>query len=194
VGEEHAIDAQTTRLGARIRDLRRGRSLTLAQLAELADLSHPFLSQVERGLARASMGSLDRILHALGSSQVELYASLDDEQRFAGQPAVTVTRAADGTHAKYGLTDGRMLVHGSRRFVPVEIASRITDFGEYFRHDEDEWVYAIDGRVAIDLEGKPLTILESGDSIYFAGGIGHRWASPDGAPYRAITIKEARRS
>src|ERR1700704_1743159 len=37
-------------LGAAIRRLRKERGLTLVQLARLAELSHPFLSQLERGL------------------------------------------------------------------------------------------------------------------------------------------------
>ena len=60
------------RIGRYVRMLRRARGLTLMQLAALADLSQPFLSQLERGQARPSMASLGRIAHALGSSQLEL--------------------------------------------------------------------------------------------------------------------------
>ena len=51
-----------TDLGARVRTLRRERGLTLKGLGRLAGLSHPFLSQVERGLARPSveLGRADR--------------------------------------------------------------------------------------------------------------------------------------
>ena len=45
------------------------------RLAELSGLSHPFLSQLERGHARPSMVSLERIARALGSSQLELIAA-----------------------------------------------------------------------------------------------------------------------
>ena len=58
-------------LGSRVRALRTQRGLTLVQLAALADLSHPFLSQLERGLARPSMASLEKIASALGTSVVE---------------------------------------------------------------------------------------------------------------------------
>jgi transcriptional regulator with XRE-family HTH domain len=43
-----------TDLGARVRALRRERGLTLKGLGRLAGLSHPFLSQVERGPASAT--------------------------------------------------------------------------------------------------------------------------------------------
>ncbi|MFJ9906177.1 helix-turn-helix domain-containing protein [Streptomyces sp. NPDC101152] len=55
-----------TELGAAIRQLRKEPGLTLVQLARLAELSHPLLSQLERGLTRPSMPSLHRIARALG--------------------------------------------------------------------------------------------------------------------------------
>ena len=75
-----AIPAEKTptgdeRLGAHLRELRKARGLTLTQLAEAATLSHPFLSQLERGLARPSMASLERLARALGTSRVELIAA-----------------------------------------------------------------------------------------------------------------------
>jgi transcriptional regulator with XRE-family HTH domain len=42
-------------MGATLRELRRRNGLTLVQLAERTDLSHSFLSQIERGLAQPSM-------------------------------------------------------------------------------------------------------------------------------------------
>src|ERR1700741_4662645 len=52
-------------LGARVRELRHERGLTLKALGRSAGLSHPFLSQLERGLARPSVSSVERIATAL---------------------------------------------------------------------------------------------------------------------------------
>ena len=59
-------DEATTALGARVRSLRQERGWTLKDLGREAGLSHPFLSQLERGLARPSVGSVERIARALG--------------------------------------------------------------------------------------------------------------------------------
>src|SRR5204863_1922697 len=61
-------------LGGRVRSLRRQRGLTLKGLGRLAGLSHPFLSQVERGLARPSVGSVERIAAALDVSVAQLWS------------------------------------------------------------------------------------------------------------------------
>src|ERR1700736_2644725 len=71
-------------LGAEIRRRRREHGLTLVRLAEQAQISHPFLSQLERGLARPSMLTLARIAGALGTTQVELMLAADTGGR--GEP------------------------------------------------------------------------------------------------------------
>ena len=88
---------QQARLGRQIRQLRQEQGLTLVALAGLTRLSHPFLSQLERGLARPSMGSLERIATALHSSQSELMARAVDDGAPAAGPPFTVVRADGGT-------------------------------------------------------------------------------------------------
>jgi quercetin dioxygenase-like cupin family protein len=135
------------------------------------------------------MGSLDRIARALGSSQLELMAS-DDEIAPSGSTASSIVRARQGVTGPYGSSQGRLLVQGPSRFHPVEIVGSNTEPGDYFFHIEHEFVYVMGGAVAVDLDGRPVELLGTGDSIYFGGGIGHRWSSADGNEYRLIVVKE----
>lgn len=191
---ETAIDQQTERIGARIRALRRARGLTLVQLAELAELSHPFLSQLERGRARPSMVSLQKIAQALGSSQLELIAAAEEDPREAPDPAAALVRASDGTRGNYGGGEARMLVHGSRRFIPMEFTGANDDAGDYFIHDEDEFVHVIDGAVEVDLGPQGVSILRAGDSLYYIGGTPHRWRAVEAGGYRLFVVKERPRT
>jgi transcriptional regulator with XRE-family HTH domain len=61
-------EAQATALGAFIRSQRELARLSLRQLAELTSLSHPYLSQVERGLHQPSVRVLKLIAEALNVS------------------------------------------------------------------------------------------------------------------------------
>ena len=91
------------RLGARIRSVRQARGLTLVELARLAELSHPFLSQLERGQARPSMVSLERIARALGSSQIELIAAATDDLVPSGTgDRVSLVRRREGPQGPFG--------------------------------------------------------------------------------------------
>lgn len=60
-------------LGTFIRDQRRLTHLSLRKLAELADVSNPYLSQIERGLRKPSADILQQIARALSISSESLY-------------------------------------------------------------------------------------------------------------------------
>ena len=185
-----AIDAQAGRIGERIRGLRHARGLTLVQLADLAELSHPFLSQLERGLARPSIASLEKIARALGSSQVELLASALQPVEGEDTP-VSLVRAKSGPKGHYAEGQATMLALGdSRRFHPMELEGANTEFGDPFLHAEDEFLHVVAGRIEVDLGEQGLFELEPGDSLYYVGGTPHRWRSLDGEGYRLFIVKE----
>lgn len=184
-----APDAQAERIGGRIRRLRHARGYTLVQLAEIADLSHPFLSQLERGLARPSIASLEKIARALGTSQVELLAGAVGP---AVEPAapVSLVRAGTGSRGHYAEGEAEMLVRGdARRFHPLTVEGANPDFGDAFIHAEDEFLHVLAGRVEVDLRERGCHRLEPGDSLYYAGGTPHRWRALDGG-YRLLVVKE----
>ncbi len=69
-------------LGAYLREQRESAELSLRQLAELAGISNPYLSQIERGLKKPSAEILQRIARALQVSAESLYvrAGILDER------------------------------------------------------------------------------------------------------------------
>jgi transcriptional regulator with XRE-family HTH domain len=60
-------------LGSFIRDQRRTARLSLRKLSELAGISNPYLSQIERGLRKPSADILQAIARALQISSETLY-------------------------------------------------------------------------------------------------------------------------
>jgi transcriptional regulator with XRE-family HTH domain len=67
-------DAQVEALGAFIRSQRKLANLSLRQLAEMTNLSNPYLSQVERGLHQPSVRVLKLLSEALNVSAETLLA------------------------------------------------------------------------------------------------------------------------
>jgi transcriptional regulator with XRE-family HTH domain len=167
--------------------------MTLVRLAETTDLSHPFLSQLERGLAQPSLSSLRRIASALETSPIELIAEADAAA--SGHPSVEVHRQGE-TNASVpeGFAAGaaRMLAHGSRPLHPMEVTGGATEPGEVFVHAEDEFVYVIEGAIHVEIDGDE-TVLSAGDSAYYAGGVRHRWWSADLGTYRLVVVKQGLR-
>ena len=82
-------------LGGFIREQRDQAQMSLRQLAKAAEVSNPYLSQVERGLRKPSAEILGRIAQGLRISAESLYvqAGILDERE--GDEAVTTAIAAD---------------------------------------------------------------------------------------------------
>ena len=76
------LEARLRDLGSFIRDQRRRDRLSLRKLSELAGISNPYLSQIERGLRKPSAEILQAIARALRISAETLYvrAGILDER------------------------------------------------------------------------------------------------------------------
>jgi transcriptional regulator with XRE-family HTH domain len=68
-----AIEQRLHDLGEFIRDQRRNARLSVRRLSELAGISNPYLSQIERGLRKPSADILQQIAKALRISSETLY-------------------------------------------------------------------------------------------------------------------------
>lgn len=175
-------DAAQMSLGAEIRRRRKEHGLTLTNLAAQAQISHPFLSQLERGYARPSMTTLERIATALETTQVSLMLSAKPTD-----VRNNATPVPDGTHllrADEGTTlpqEGdqigyaRLLVGHDAAFYPQEHLLSKGEYAGYFQHEQDEWVYVVTGEIEVDLGDGTFVELREGDSLYYAGNTPHRW-------------------
>ncbi|MFC8126707.1 helix-turn-helix domain-containing protein [Streptomyces sp. NPDC057302] len=167
-------DADTPQIGPGIRRLRRALDLTLADVAARAGVSAPFLSQVENGRSRPSMGSLQRIADALDTTAVQLLASADPPR------PVDVVRGgsasvSEGAGEGPGGTAGRMrpLVRGHQRLHALEFTGN-HEWGREYRHRNDEILYVADGSAEVEADGSVYR-LERGDTLYCAAELPHRW-------------------
>jgi transcriptional regulator with XRE-family HTH domain len=157
-------------LGARVRELRRERGLTLKGLGRLAGLSHPFLSQVERGLARPSLISVQRIADALGVPVAELWAP-----RRAADP-VRLMRRGEGDTVELAGARVREWTAANPGWPTDHEAQR----GERL-------VYVARGAVEVELEGT-VHRLGEGDALRFDGSLPHRLRRAGGPGTRALIV------
>lgn len=91
--EKEAKLVEIGHVGEFIRQQRERANLSLRRLAERAEVSNPYLSQIERGIRRPSAEILKRVSRALEISAETLYskAGLIDE----GPVSLTVVEAVD---------------------------------------------------------------------------------------------------
>jgi transcriptional regulator with XRE-family HTH domain len=171
-----------TDLGARVRALRRERGLTLKGLGKKAGLSHPFLSQVERGLARPSVSSVERIAAALDVSVARLWSPPR-----VGE-AVQIVRQSEGERDEQGLRElggvpGAPVLH--------EWTARTRRWpGEYEVQDGEIAIYVARGSLEADLDGT-VHELSEGDTLHFDGTTPHRLRRTGGTNTRAVIVAAA---
>jgi len=84
-------------LGSFIREQRGSARLSLRRLSELAGISNPYLSQIERGLRRPSAEILQQIAKALRISAETLYVQAGILEAPSGAPDLTRAILADQT-------------------------------------------------------------------------------------------------
>jgi transcriptional regulator with XRE-family HTH domain len=77
-------------LGVKVRELRKARGLSLAQLAATCACSQSFLSQFERGLTSISIPVLATVCGALSVSLSEFFAGI--EEATARRPSRILSR------------------------------------------------------------------------------------------------------
>ena len=102
---DDAARKQLESLGSFIRDRRKAAEYSLRDLAEKANVSNPYLSQIERGLRKPSAEILQQIAKALSISAESLYVRAgileerDDAVDVVGEIRRDSSLSADQRHA-----------------------------------------------------------------------------------------------
>jgi len=162
------------RLGQALRAARKARRMTLMQVAAAAQLSQPFLSQLELGRARPSMRSLHRIALALGTTQQALLAA-------AARPEVdsAPVRGAGAELVDGGAGGARLLLHDPTGVDVTEFVGLTREFEEeYFAHDRPELLYLVRGTVEVEIreaDRRTLATLHPRDTLTCPAGAEHRY-------------------
>ena len=91
-------------IGFKIKELRMERGLTQEELADRAELSKGFISQVENNLTSPSIATLTDILQCLGTDLKDFFNDMKDEQ-------IVFSKEYDGTDSSY-IRTGRFDVSG----------------------------------------------------------------------------------
>lgn len=181
----------TLSLGARIRRLRQHRSWNLAALGERSGIAASTLSKVENELLSLSYDRLLSVANAFELSLSEFLADTDDPTTATGRPAVngrlTVERKADHKridteNCGYDYLCTRIR-HKTITPLVVEIKARtIEEFGELIRHEGEEFMYVLSGKIELHTEFYGPEVLQTGDSVYIDSEMGHACISLSDEP------------
>jgi transcriptional regulator with XRE-family HTH domain len=163
-------ESGTTELGTRLRQLRRTRGVSLADVAEGTGISPSFLSMVEKGKSDITISRLMRLVHWFGVS----VADLVQEPNTA---PVQIVRADSSRSVR--LADERISIQmlapdGHHAMLPViNVYEEGGGMADPTRHDGEEFVHVLEGRVELTVGSAEPIVLEPGDSAYYRSDVPH---------------------
>jgi transcriptional regulator with XRE-family HTH domain len=172
--------------GERVRAMRKAARLTLDNLGAASGISRAALSKIERGEMSPTYESLLKLARGLG---IDL-ATLVSGRRPAGG-GYDVTRAGEGAEYRsekfvHHLLAPALSDRALFAFVTEVHAVRLDESDLWDRHDSEDFLYVLDGSVAVHLQDRGETRLRRGDSMQMDGRIAHALvALPSGRRERA---------
>lgn len=153
--------------------LRRARGNTLAQVARQAGLSISFLSAIERGRAKPSIATLQRLAVIYKTNVLSMFGSHDEDasHRLVRASDRKVLRPEPGVQME-------LLVLGKSQLEPhiFRIAPGISSGGSY-HHEGEEFIHVLQGSIEVWLDEIEHYLLSAGDTLHFESTHAHRWKS-----------------
>ncbi|WP_346623279.1 cupin domain-containing protein [Blastococcus montanus] len=180
----------TNVLGRRLREIRSSRGESLASVGAATGVSSSFLSLLEQGRTDVSLGRLLPVLDHYGLGIEEVFAN-------GRAPRESVVRADERTPV-FSIAEGVevFLAAPDRRhpFTPFVVEYRresaMTSWSE---HAGEEFIFVLEGSLALEFRDEEPVVLHHGDSIFFPSTTPHRISSAEGDLARALVVStEAR--
>lgn len=185
----HSAQRKLALIGQRIRDVRKGRGMTLQSLADASGLSPSMLSLVERGLASPSIGSLIVLSDALGLTMSEM---LETESPFGEM----VVRGGDVSPVRTASDVMRKVMMEDRpnglSIAVNEYAPQTASNDSALTHEGYEYGLLIDGSLTVEVDGKAY-IVNEGDLVSYSSRRPHRIYNHDTRVARTVWINTDRR-
>jgi transcriptional regulator with XRE-family HTH domain len=163
-------ESSTNELGTRLRELRRARGVSLADVADGTGISPSFLSMVEKGKSDITISRLMRLVHWFGVSIADLVQEPDTSP-------VQVVRADHRRSLR--LADERISIQmlapdGHHAMMPViNVYDEGGGMADPTRHDGEEFVHVLEGAIELTVGSREPIVLEAGDSAYYRSDVPH---------------------
>lgn len=172
-------------LGVFLRNLRAREQLTLKQMSERTGIPVSTLSKIEHNRLTLTYDKLLHLAQRLGLRMSELFAEPSEP---ADQPVTarrSIGRIDKAVRVETANYDYFYLCTELRRKRMIPIVTRIRartveEFGDLVRHSGEEFIYVIEGSIAVHTEFYDPVVLHAGESIYIDSNMGHAYLAAEG--------------
>ncbi|MDR0924147.1 MAG: helix-turn-helix domain-containing protein [Hungatella sp.] len=164
-------------IGTKLKELRVLKGLTQEELADRAELSKGFISQLERDLTSPSIATLLDILQCLGTSVGEFFNESPEEQIVFGKTDYFEKHDAELKNTI------KWIIPNAQKNMMEPILLTLEAGGETYPdnpHEGEEFGYVLQGNISIHIGNKTYKA-KKGESFYFVSDKKHYLSSKAGA-------------
>lgn len=164
-------------IGEKLKELRVLKGLTQEELADRAELSKGFISQLERDLTSPSIATLMDILQCLGTSIGEFFNETPEEQIVFGKNDYFVK---EDTELKNAI---QWIIPNAQKNMMEPIYLTLEAGGSTYPdtpHEGEEFGYVLQGSISIHL-GSRIYKAKKGEAFYYTSDKTHYLTSKSGA-------------
>lgn len=165
----------TLTIGERLKEIRKGRKLTLEDVAKLTDVSKPMLGQIERGQSSPTITTLWKIATGL---KVPLSSFLEDQE---------VEYSLVDRQAKDAIIEdnGRMRAYPLFSYDPIRnVEIFYIEFDQGCHHSSEkhldgieEYIFVLQGNLELVINKKKVVVQEK-QAVRFRANVFHEYINP----------------
>lgn len=179
-------------IGAKIKELRRDKKLTLQAVATETGFSTALISQIENNNISPPIATLSRLADYFGVKIGIFFSENEEECRYDlvrsnERSVIPRVVAQDGTnHGYFYESLSRRKYNKKMEPFILTLNEKVMDTNTY-SHDGEEFLFIIKGSAEILLDDQRIDLYE-GDGIYFDAKLKHRLLSKDGEEVKVMVV------
>jgi len=178
-------------IGRTLAELRQSRGWTLKTLSEATGVSIPVLSKVENNQTGISFETAMKIMGSLSISIDNITGARRSPPRVSGRRVVNSAGTAlkvPSMARSYELFATELRQKLMVPMITTVDARNVEDWGPLSRHDGEEWMYVLSGRIELHTEFYAPLLMREGDSVYIDSGMGHAMVALDDEQARVLSV------
>ncbi len=161
-------------LGARIRELRKEKKLTLVEISKKTGVAQATLSRIETGSMIGTVESHQKIADIIGVSLAELYAATDP--RLSKTDHLKQEEEHKVTHHTKNVHVELLTQESSKKKITPLLMSLQPDAEttqEKSEHGVEKFIYVLEGEIKVTVD-KESFALKQGETLYFEASLTHQ--------------------
>ncbi|MDW6094874.1 helix-turn-helix domain-containing protein [Vibrio rhizosphaerae] len=177
--ESQESNIDPLRLGQRIKDIRLELGLTLEEASQKTGLARSTLSKIENEQISPTFQAMQKLAHGLEIGMPQIF---EPPKRVLATGRRDITLAGRGKPHPTSTYEHELLATqlSGKKMTPFKTrvrARQFEEFGDWVRHDGEEFLLVLEGSVMLYTEFYEPITLSVGDSVYYDASMGHALVS-----------------